>query len=98
MLEIIALIFLTRKIGDLATLKGVKPSTWKMYTVLAWISFEIIGLVIGMMIFPNNTLLAILVAIPCAIAGYHLVKVRLEKLPDVHSDIDEIGSHLDTNE
>ena len=44
MLEIIALIFLTREIGKIATKKGLKPVTWKIYTVIAWIVSEIIGL------------------------------------------------------
>jgi hypothetical protein len=35
MLEIIALVFLTRKIGDLAERKGLKKGWWKFYTVIA---------------------------------------------------------------
>ncbi len=47
MLEIIALIFLTKEIGKIAAGKGLKPGVWKLYTVLAWIAGEFVGAVIG---------------------------------------------------
>ena len=34
MLEIIALVFLTRKIGELAARKGLKSGWWKFYFIL----------------------------------------------------------------
>ena len=34
MLELIALIFLTREIGKIAEKKGLKPLTWKIYLVI----------------------------------------------------------------
>ena len=51
MLEILALIYLTRSIGQLALNKGLKPGTWKLYTVLAWFAGEITGLIIGFTMF-----------------------------------------------
>ena len=45
MLEIVALIFLTRKIGSLAERKGLKVGTWKFYTILAWFGAEFIFVV-----------------------------------------------------
>ena len=47
MLEIIALVFLTRHIGTLAYQKGLKPGRWKLYLVLAWFVTEIIGFFTG---------------------------------------------------
>ena len=59
MLEIIALIILSRKNGKLAVQKGLKSGTWILYSVLCWIAFEVIGVIIGIIsfgqenIFPN---------------------------------------------
>jgi hypothetical protein len=87
MLEIIALFFLTRHIGALAERKGEKPGTWKVYTVLAWFIGEILGLFIGITLFGSDRILMLaLLAIPCAIGGYHIVRNMLEKKPDVIRD------------
>ncbi|HRN79791.1 MAG TPA: hypothetical protein PKY29_05905 [Ferruginibacter sp.] len=83
MLEIIALFFLTRNIGQLAQQKGVPPLKWKIFTILAWIAFEFVGVVFGVAIFgPNNIVSIMLVAIGFAITGYYLVRKYLDQLPD----------------
>jgi len=95
MLEIIALIFLTRQIGRIAHDKGLKSSTWKLYTVLAWFAGEILGAVIGLMIFgPNNIFSVLLVALAGAITGYYILKLNLDKRQDItlDDDINQIGS------
>lgn len=93
MLEIIALIFLCKKNGDLAFRKGLKPGTWKLYTVLAWIVAEIVGVIIGMMIFGQENLIGLmLLGLACAFGGYLLVRAILEKKPDpIEEDINSIG-------
>lgn len=93
MLEIIALIFLTKEIGRIATDKGLKPGTWKLYTVLAWIAGEFVGAVIGVFFFGVNNLVSVaLVAIAGAITGYLFLKSTLSKKPDImQDDIDNIG-------
>ena len=94
MLEIIVLIFLTRDIGRLAAKKGVKPSTWKIYTVFAWIISEIVGIVVGVMIFGQDNLFSIiLVGIAFAVTSYFIIKAQLNKLPDegIDDDINNIG-------
>ncbi len=95
MLEIIALIFLTRKIGDIATRKGLKPGMWKLYTVLVWFGMEFMGGMIGMLIF-DDLIMALLLAIPCAIGGYHIVKTILDKKPDMMEDFQDIGEQLES--
>lgn len=96
MLEIIALVYLTRIIGPLAEQKGLKSSTWKLYTVLAWFAGEIIGIFIGLALFGSeNMLMSILVAIPCAIGGYHIIRNRLHRMPDIYrDDIEHLGDNL----
>jgi hypothetical protein len=94
MLEIIALIFLTKEIGKIATKKGLKPITWKIYTVIAWMVSEIIGIVVGVMIFGVDNLVSIiLVGITFAITSFFIIKAQLNKLPDqtFDDDINNVG-------
>lgn len=96
MLDIIILIFLTRSIGDLAIQKGLKPGTWKVYLVLAWLAGELLGIFIGVLMFGiEKPLMILLVALPCAVAGYHIIRNTLDRKPDVMKDeINQIGDNL----
>ncbi len=93
MLEIIALIFLTKKNGALAIQKGLKSGTWKLYTVLAWIGAEVMGAIFGFIAFgQDNTVVAILFGLLCAVGSYFIVRSILNKKPDVfNDDINRIG-------
>ena len=94
MLEIIALIFLTKEIGKIAVRKGLKPVTWKIYLVIGWLFSETIGLVFGIMIFGMDNLVSImLVGITFAISCYYIMKAQLNRLPDqsFDDDINNIG-------
>jgi hypothetical protein len=96
MLELIALIFLTREIGKIAEKKGLKPLTWKIYLVIGWLFFEIIGIFVGVMIFGTNNLISVvLVGFAFAITSYFLIKGQLNKLPDrnIDDDIDDLGRY-----
>lgn len=96
MLEIIVLIFLTRDIGRLAGSKGVKPRTWKIYTVAGWIISEIFGIIIGVMIFGKDNLFSvILVGLTFAVTSFFFIKSQLNKLPDqgIDDDINNIGNN-----
>lgn len=95
MLEIIALIFLTREIGRIAHDKGLRPVTWKIYTVVGWIVSEIIGVIAGVMIFGQDNLFSIVLAgLTFAITSYFIIKAQLNKLPDhFDDDINRIGDN-----
>jgi len=94
MLEIIALIFMSREIGKIAYKKGVKASRWKIYFIVGWFVLEIIGIVVGLMIFSQDNIFSIeMVAIAFAISSYFITKAQLNKLPDVEDDIDQIGQN-----
>ena len=96
MLELIALIFLTREIGKIAEKKGLKPLTWKIYLVIGWLFFEIIGIFVGVMIFGMNNLISVvLVGFAFAITSYFLIKGQLNKLPDrnIDDDINDLGRY-----
>jgi hypothetical protein len=95
MLEIIALIFLTKEIGKLAYSKGLKPGTWKIYTVVGWFILEIIGIIVGILIFGKDNLFSIvMVGLAFAITSYFIIKAYLNKLPDYFDDdINNIGNN-----
>lgn len=95
MLELIALIFLTREIGKLAEEKGLKPLTWKIYTIISWIITEIIGIIVGVMLFGKDNLFSVvLVGLAFAITSYFIIKAQLNKLPDQNfdDDINNLGN------
>ena len=88
MLEIIALVFLTRKMGELASRKGEKPGTWKLFTVLAWIGGEILGAVLAITFFNVDGYIGFLpFALMGAIGGYLIVRATLSKKPDVDNNM-----------
>ena len=95
MLEIIALIFLCKMNGALALKKGLKPGSWKLYTIFAWIVAEITGMVLGIIFFGFDkkdiySLMAI--GLVSAFGGYLFVRAILEKKLDViEEDINRIG-------
>jgi len=92
MLEIIALIFLTKKIGVLAEQKGLKPGTWKLYTVLCWFGAEILGAVISIALLGEESMiLGVFIGLACAVGSYFVLKANLSKRPDAFDDIDKIG-------
>lgn len=92
MLEIIALIFLTKNIGALAVQKGLKPGTWKLYTVLCWFGAEILGAVISVAVLGGEYLLfGVLIGLACAVASFFILRSNLNKRPDVDDEIDKIG-------
>jgi uncharacterized membrane protein YfcA len=85
MIEILAIIYLCRKIGDLAEQKGLRRGLWQFYTVLAWIVGEIIGILLGIIIFQTNPDQLIPLVIPgyaLAVASYFVLKAVLSKKPD----------------
>jgi hypothetical protein len=99
MLDIILLVYLCWRIGNKAKQKGLKPGQWRLYTVLSWMGFELIGLIAGVMMFGYNQndlnslygLMAL--AIACGFGGYLLVKSILDKKPDImDDDISNLGS------
>ncbi len=94
MIEIILLYFLCKHIGQLALSKGLKPLTWKIYTILAWIAAEFLGLILGVILFgvnleslKNTSELSklMLFALVCAFGGYLFIRKILENRPNRQS-------------
>ena len=83
MLEIIALILLSRQMGKMATRKGQKPGMWKLFTVLAWIVGEFVGIMIAIVGFHNEDYISMLpLALGGAVGGYLIVRAILSNMPD----------------
>ena len=93
MLEIIALIILSRKNGKLAVQKGLKSGTWILYSVLCWIAFEVVGVIVGIISFgQENIIPTYLLALFLAVSSYFFIRSVLNKKPDaMDDDINRIG-------
>ena len=94
MLEVIALIVLCIQNGKLATRKGLKAATWIIYTVLAWIGAEMIGVTFGLVLFGQANLIGLmLLGLVSGFGGYLFIKSLLDKIPDTYEkkDIDRVG-------
>ncbi|MEO6548005.1 MAG: hypothetical protein ABIN94_08395 [Ferruginibacter sp.] len=79
--------------GRLAVQKGLKAGTWRLYTVLAWIGFEMLGVVLAMAFFgPGNLVAMLSVGVASAFGGYLFIKSVLDKKRDLlDEEIDKIG-------
>lgn len=84
-MDIVALIFLTRDIGNRARRKGLSVLRWRWMLVLLWISLELIGLYIGASI-SGNLLSASLMGFVAGLGAYFLMRRRLEVFPDTPPD------------
>ena len=105
--EIIILFFLCRKMGNLAVQKGLSAITWKLYTILGFFAAEIVGIMLGILLFGNIDVNALSTmaelqnsniygleafALISAFGGYLIVKSILEKKPDtLDEDINKIS-------
>jgi hypothetical protein len=68
MLEIIALIFLTRKIGSLAIEKNKTAWIWKLRVVLYWIGAEFLFASLSIMVIGELNMWVIMLG--CPLSGY----------------------------
>ena len=71
MLEIFAIISLCRVNKNNAIKKGRRPGGFIALTIILWVVFELIGMVIGLFVFGTESsyLAALLIALPCAAFG-----------------------------
>jgi hypothetical protein len=86
MIEIIALILLTRQIGLKAKAKGLHTTRWKVYTLLAWIACELAGAVIAYILTGGVLKASVLFGLFAAFGGYLIVLYNINKYPDKPKD------------
>jgi len=87
MIEIILLVFLSKKIANMASEKGYSGGLYRFLTFLIWFVFEIIGGVIGILVFGEG-LPVYVVAIIGAILGYALIYYIADNLESKTSSSD----------
>ena len=95
MIEIILLFILTKNMGALAVKKGLPPGRWKFITVIAWLAFEMTGIILGIIFFGQGNFIGLMAfGLVCAFGGYLTVKYILDNKPDekTNDDIDRIGT------
>jgi len=94
MLEIIALIYISKEMGKLALQKGLKPRTWKLYAIAGWFAAEIFGFAVGLFLLNSRDFIALsLLGCIFAVGGFLIVRAALQNKPDEapEDDINRIG-------
>ena len=98
MLEIIALIYFSRKMGNLAEQKGQRKGLWQFFTVLAWFVAEFIGAFLSVIIFSTDEIVAMLpLAYGSAIGSYFILRAILSKKPDITEPVFEFEQQQANN-
>jgi hypothetical protein len=95
LLEIILLVYFSRKIRGLAVNKNESKGKWTFILIITWILSEILGIVIGLFLFgQENLIMTAVVGWAFAVSSYFLVWASLNSVPDTSYDqmIDEMGS------
>lgn len=94
MLEIFVLIALCRRIKQIVQPKGYSARKWQFYTVLTWVTCEITGFLISLML-GKDMFIVVLTAMLCAVGGFLLLQHKARRLPDLKVEdqewIEEIG-------
>jgi hypothetical protein len=82
MLEIIALIFISRHIAEIAADKGYSYGLYRFLTFLFWIGFEFFGAIAGVILFGDEDAGIYLFALVSAGLGYLILYLVVSNLPD----------------
>jgi len=90
MLEIIGIYFASRTIGELASSKGYSSGLYRFLTFLFWFVFEVIGAVIGILLFGNTGFLFYIFALVGAVCGFLLLKSIVNRLPNKNTFEEEV--------
>jgi positive regulator of sigma E activity len=90
MLEIIGIYFASRTIGELASSKGYSSGLYRFLTFLFWFVFEVVGAVIGLLLFGNEGFLFYIFALVGAVCGFLLLKTIVNRLPNKNTFEEEV--------
>lgn len=100
MLEIFLVIYLCRRIKNIVAPKGYKPGRWQLYTVLTWVSCELVGGISSFLLI-NHFYVAVLSGVLCAVGGYLFLQGKAQHLPDrsvgYENSLDKIGQEDQQN-
>ncbi|MGG6230425.1 hypothetical protein [Tenacibaculum sp. SDUM215027] len=90
MLEILAIVFLGKKITELAEEKGESPKKWRGIMIGSWFVAEILGIVIFAStagISDDTIFPAAITGIACGLASYFVVRSILAAKPDTLKEL-----------
>jgi hypothetical protein len=83
MLEIIALIFISRHMAEMAQDKGYSYGLYRFLTFLFWLGFEFIGAIFGTVLLGGGQPVVYLIALLSAGLGYLILYLVVSNLPDL---------------
>lgn len=81
MLEIIAIYLTSKNIAQIAHEKGYPPGLWRFLAIITWILSEIVGAIIGILLFGQGGLMMYIFALGGAVLGYVILRKVLENKP-----------------
>ena len=91
MLEIIGIYFASKNIAEIAQSKGYSAGLYRFLTFLCWFGGELLGAVLGIILFGEESLIIYLVALGGAIGAFLLLKQYVNNLPTrTNNDASEI--------
>lgn len=88
MLEIILVIYLSRRIGKIAEAKGHKRRPNIIFFVVMWFACEIIGVLLGLFLFKGNIQIAYFMALLGAAVGAMIAFRIVNRLEDLTGNDD----------
>ena len=95
MLELIGIIVLAKAIKRIVNEKGLKAFWYVLLMVVLWLSFEVIGLFVGMIIF-GDVMMGYLLAFPgAALGAYISYRIAKNVRPQISEyPIEEFGKDI----
>jgi hypothetical protein len=97
MIEIIALIFISRHIAEMASDKGYSYGLYRFLPFLFWLSFEFIGAIIGVILLGNGQPAVYLFALLSAGIGYLILYLVVSNLPDLGIPTEPVSYIVNSN-
>jgi hypothetical protein len=82
MIEIVRLIFFTRRLGRIAEEKGHKPRRYRTIAILSWFGAEIVGFIVGALLFSESGGLMYGAALLFAAISALIVYLAVKNLPE----------------
>lgn len=86
MIELIAIYLTSKNMAEIAQEKGYSKGLWRLIAILAWIIFEFIGTVVGLIVFGEGGFMFYITAIIGAFLGVFVVRKILDGKPNINMD------------
>ena len=93
MLELIGVYFASKNIAEIAQSKGYSAGLYRFLTFLCWFGGEILGAVLGIILFGEELFMIYVFALGSAIGSFLLLKQYVRNLPTRNDD--EINEIID---